>query len=274
VEVAMARRCSYAILAVLFVALACSGSALAVDVTGCSFVADDGETAVLTGDLVCPSPGDFAVQLGAMGTLDLAGFNITAPYRGVICSDKDCTITGPGTITTADIAILVPDEKVRLTLSNLTLNSGSYGILSVSAMVGSRAELTNVTIDHDGNCGVTYPSVNADGLTITGDGATTTCGIQAVKVKANNTTITGERAAAIAEKQLKLTAYTATGNSLYGAMSSGSLKLFDSTVTGNGNPPVEGADLYCFGKPPKLKNSTCNTSIGGNGGSWGVCAND
>jgi len=187
------------------------------------------------------------VLLGHKSQLDLRGFTLTAGRTGVVCDGLICGDLGEpcslgpcevhgGTIVSAGSDVGV--TGVRPVLHDLTIEGG----LNLGVVVFGKGLLTNVTVNGCNDNGVQ----GSGGL--------------------------GKRAFGL----LKVVDSTITGNGRYGLFSSKSLTVTSSIVTGNGTGPgcvnaVACGDLTS-GRRPHLKATTCDHSVGGPTGTWGVCA--
>jgi hypothetical protein len=283
-----------AVVSVLSLALA--GSALAVDITTCGQSVADMDVGVLQADLdctgqpgICAQPGGndedvtcstaaacylvrdtcahTAVSLGAGAILQLNGHNITG--AGVLCSaDGTCTVTGPGSILSAPVGILAR-KKVRA--SGLTIDGGGFGI--VSRLGGAILTDVNLTDNTEDGIWSWQGTIRASGVVATGNGDN---GLYA-KLKpiiARGVVASNNANHGIAGTPVRGSDVTAQGNVGMGVVSERGLSIRDSTLTGNG-VSYGGLDLVSA-RRPRVQNTVCDHSknIGGDGGSWGVCAAD
>jgi hypothetical protein len=189
------------------------------------------------------------VLLGRKSKLDLRGFTLTAGRTGVfcdglICGDlgKPCS-TGPcevfgGTIESADSDVGV--EGVRPILHDLTIEGG----FNEGVQVFQKGLLTNVTV--------------------------TGCHDNGVQGSGGHGRHFG---------MVKIVDSTISGNARYGVLSTKGLTATSSVLSGNGGG-VPGciATRSCgdidAGRKPHLKATTCDHSVGGPNGTWGVCTSD
>jgi hypothetical protein len=251
-----------------------------LDVTSCGTNIPEGQTGVLTTDLVCSSlaVGAFGVELEDRATLDLAGHTISGGIFGVTGHaqvNPRCRIlsSAPGGAIVGTLFGISDCQKTEV--SDLAVIGAT-----MQAIGGPHLVLTNVTI-RDGGEPITTASLTATNLVVTNNH-----GVMAM----NRGTIrgliaTGNTGAVFSGGiggtfflrsfgPLRLTGATITGNTGVG-VTGVRVTLKNSTVTGN-NPTGDGIDLLTTNRP-RLINSTCGRSAELNrflGASWRVCAND
>jgi hypothetical protein len=230
----------------LSVLLALAGASAAYAQTVVDSCGQDVESGILTADLDCSaSAASYGVKV-TRGKLDLGGFTITAPSGGVavFCGGfgaTSCRVTGPGTV----IGTILPTVMKAYKLSNLTIHAAGFPDFLGSA---TRVRLDRVTatgFDRVINGGVRLRITDSQ---LVGS-ATSTTGVYSGRTTIVRSSITG------------------FGN--VGVESAYSLRLVDTSVTGNGTDIASGS-------LPKLQGtSTCGTSINySTFTTWGVCTND
>lgn len=252
-------------------------SAHAIPVTTCGQVVKG--TGDLVADLDCSGHLGRSVQL--IGRLRLNGFTLTGnPASPVVyCNIGSCLVSGPGTLTggsrgvTSDVGVTVVDATV-------TSNTGD-GVFSFrSARIKGAAVITN-----NGGNGVRASRIVSvvggkqalPDTVISGNGGD---GIQAVRAaRVQSGVVTGNAGDGIeTEGAASLAASTVQTNGFDGVRGL-SVRLRDTTATGNGTAPTCGvsddcADLAAARKPAVNGASTCDVSRNTAGGTWGVCSLD
>ena len=240
---------------------AIAGAPPEVAVTTCGQIIPNRTIGYLTGNLDCTgftgTSGHVygqavgaTVLLGRKSELDLRGFTLTAGRTGVVCDGLICgdlgepCSVGPcqvygGTIVSAGSDVGV--TGVRPVLHDLTIEGG----FNIGVVVYGKGVLTNVTVT----------GCNDNGVQGSGGLGKRTFGL------------------------LKVVDSTITGNARFGVFSAKALTVTSSIVTGNGSiAPDCIATRSCgdieSGRKPHLKATTCDHSVGGPDGSWGVCALD
>lgn len=273
----------------LFIGTLAVAHAADVVVATCGTIVPAGERGILQGDLDCSAApaAQAAVVLGNRASLALAGFTLTGAVdgTGVRCS-RNCTVRGPGTITSAPAgvgelraacvrALLDPGvtpRSQRVEVENLDLRGCGAGVVGDTGRRGLR--LTAEHVVADGNyASFTAADIQARDVSASnGSGAgfyAPTGKVTGADVHADNNDPTGVVAA-----RLSLTDSTASGNVAFGVQAlAGPVKLVRATVTGSGIRDVLSA------RPPHVAGSACGTSArwippNGIGEPWGVCAGD
>jgi hypothetical protein len=211
----------------------------------------------LTGDLACA--GYAGVTIVGRGSLDLRGFTLSGADYAILCGSK-CKVFGGGTVTAA----------------------WKDGIASLGTL-----EVADVTVTSNGIVGLfAERKIKATDLVLADNGKG---GLQVFgKLKLTDSVVSGNGYGANANGLMQVRGSTISGNSRGGLLYASRLSLRDSSVTGNVLDPDCGvgqacADLMALSpeetKPPRLKNSVCDTSYVGYGGelpglTLGVCALD
>ncbi len=271
-------------------------AALATDVTQCGQVIAPRDTGILRNDLVCgttaqglcadcaafgctvridlpcTTSGDcaslggsaaclgVAVHLGQRATLEMDGFSISAVApgqlgAGVFC-DATCKVRGPGTISGA-VGWGVKAYSARV--FDLMVHDNFRGISTI------RLRLFDTTTTANALGGEAY-TMSLNGGAATGNSPYG--GLVAHVLRAKDFTASNNATDGFSGDFVSLTRVVANGNGLYGAQAARTIAIRDSTLTGNGT-----ADI-ASGSRPRLINTTCGTSAGGPGGTWGVCSGD
>lgn len=255
----MRRSLAIALLILCSVCVATAGPPPEVAVTTCGQIIPNGTLGYLTGNLDCTGftanaghvygeAEGATVLLGRRSQLDLRGFTLTAGRTGVFCdglvcgdlgepcSNGPCEVFG-GTIVSAGSDVGV--SGVRPVLHDLTIEGG----FNIGVFAYQKSVLTNVTIN------------GCQGNGVTGSGG-----------HGRNFGM------------LKIIDSTITGNARFGLFSGKGLTVTSSIVSGNGLFPgcleARGCGDLESGTKPHLKATTCDTSVGGKEGTWGVCALD
>ena len=238
-------------LLVLAVLLLLSGRAFGVDVTTCGQVVPRRDVGTLTTDLDCSSvSGAYAVELGDKATLELDGHTITG--RTIFCQ-SGCTVHGPGEVTGAQTGIFVNGARRAVTVSGgVSLHGNNEGIFNG----GSRLTLIDVDISNNSGSGIF---------------------VMSRRVRGSNVVANDNGGAGLFAQQatVMIDGLTANGNGFFG-LNAKRARLFNSTLTGNegghpSNPPF--VDIAST-RRPRVTNTVCDHSLGPNGISWGVCAQD
>lgn len=250
-------------LGTLAVCLLCANPALAVDVSECGQPLAEGDTAVLIADLNCGAL--VGVLMPSRATLDLNGHSITSDTVAVHCNPKNCTILGPGSLSSANSCAIQTEQnsyKTRVTVSDVEIHDSKTGICAGTADL-AKFDLTNVTVRNSIESGIS--GQGADG---------------AGSVKGTNLTIIDNGVFGVSARKIKLRDSTITGNGSIGVFSwLGKSKLVGSTVTGN--DIINGFDI-ASGKKPRFKDGTCERSAqsvfpdlpDGSSPTWGICTLD
>jgi hypothetical protein len=245
-------------------------------VTGCGDTVIDG---VLAADLDCSAqPSGCAVSVLDRGSLDLAGFTITAgPGCGIGCED-DCSIDGGGgTLVAVDSqrGITAEGHNSRVNASNLNIVGGNFGILAARVtLIDSTVTLANTAVTG-------MRSLEVRGSEIT-DSIVSLISRRHLTIA--DTTITGNVHGADAWRKVEALNVTATDNDTYG-LRGRKVQATTTTATGNGNDPSCDLPYISCGdvvsrQTPKLSGVTCETSakldrdLNEMEGNWGVCGLD
>lgn len=218
----------------------------------------DGQTiqgnAFLTADLDCTGRAFHAIEI--VGKLNLNGHTITAgSHRLAVHCLGNCSVVGPGTITSDDgLGVL---GRRNLTVKNVTFTGVHTAITAIDTQGKGRAVIQNCTIT-DVATGV----------------------LAAVPLRMSDTVITGARQSGIA-----------LGKSDGGECAAVRASLKRSSISGSGSDPLCGvdtsdlghtgfncADILACGAPPRLSDSTCETSCSNSTAPtcapWGICSSD
>jgi hypothetical protein len=127
--------------------------------------------AELTTDLDCTGSDVDAVTMTNGGRLDLNGFTLTADGggfgNGVVCN-RTCKVSGPGTITSANIAAFLFGDSGRIRVDGVTITSSDLAVRGPAASVRD----STVTGNGDGISGTINRFVVVRNSTITGSGGT------------------------------------------------------------------------------------------------------
>jgi hypothetical protein len=243
------------ILTACALAFGLAGAAHATDITTCGQTVFPYQTGVVQVDLTC-SDSASAVFLQDRAILQVGGHTITG--GGIQCTGS-CTVTGPGTVQQVVgngnlPAINGLSSQAKIIVQDMTLNANAFGMISDAR----KTTLTNVTAS--GNI--------ETGIWVWGTA-------RALNVTTNDNGRTGFRSEV---RGIRLVGLTATGNGQAGLINNGGgTHLYDSTLTGNAFPPFPGdptvLDLFSY-RRPRLKNTTCDHSLGPKGVPWGVCSGD
>lgn len=238
-------------IATLVVMLLVTTQAFAGNVTSCGQLVPPRDIGVLTADLDCSSAaGAFAVELGDRATLEMAGHTITG--RGILCQLR-CTIHGPGDVTGVGGAGLeVYGGRNRVTVSGgVSLHGNIDGIYG-----GAKLVLTDVDVSNNSSSGIF---------------------VLTKRVKGTNVTVNdnGSFGLFAQDSSVTIDGLTANDNGWFG-VNAKRVKLLNSTLTGNegghpSNPPF--VDVVST-RRPRLVNTVCDHSLGPDGITWGVCAQD
>lgn len=230
--------------------------AYGVDVTGCGQAVPARETGVLQVDLVGCGSSAVGVFLSDRSELDLNGHAVASGAIGVHCTERRCTVHGPGEVRNATVdGILASFMNARVRVEDVDVHDNASGGIIASS----------------GKPRITLERVSARGNDV-GIETIFKGSISGEDVDASNNRFNGVVAGARFRFNRLTLLDTAAGQSegdglvcLYGGG-----KLIDSTVTGSA-----GADLATF-RRPKLTNSTCGTSrfVDPGGSTWSVCTND
>jgi len=269
-------------LAVALVVVAPRGG-MALD-AACGLTVPPGMTAVLQGDLTCPSD-PVAITLDRASTLDLNGYTLRATAdgaAGVVCVDRACSVissvAAPGVISgesTAEDGISIREDFAPLTsmvVDNVTVRD--FKEIGIYATGLGTTTLSNVSVS---GCG--YEGINGGDhgrLTVNGvmvnDNADGIVGPHVVK--GVGLTLNANSGTALWHvKRVTVTDLTASGNGIAGIEVESLVRLRDSALSGNGQADIVSA------RRPRLTNTTCERSAHGldqfgRVGPWGVCALD
>jgi hypothetical protein len=265
--------------AILLLSVSGAATAMADDITTCPATVSPGATGVVQADLDCTSTTDTGyVLLGRGATLDLNGHTLTyhpgAPALSLVRCESNCSITGPGTLTTTapDYAMIAAASGSVVKVSDATIEGMYVGILANSG----RVIVTNTSISavQWGIAAVKKAKVENLTVAVTQPGGYCIGATEEMNsvVVGSNVTLTSCVDGIWASKKVRLTGLTSTNHSGIGIYSHGRIVLKSSTVTGS-----PGYDLVS-GHAPVLIATTC-----GHSGvavddlitdTWGVCAND
>jgi len=253
---------------VLGVVLGVAVSGWAGEITHCGeYVSGNG---FLSADLDCSGQLGTPLIILNGGSLDLRGFTLTAHNvdlsgaygaYAVLC-EGSCRVSGGGGAIVAD-------------------GSPTGGAL---AALGARGNIvvTDLTVRDSSSIGIyAYRSGRVFNSTVTGSRS---IGISSrLRLKLANSSVAGGEYGAASDR-LVVQGSTISGSSEFGLDGYISMRLVDSTVTGNGVDPECGNTVLCADvvtedvHPPRLINSTCDTSLhsfqGVPSGTWCVCARD
>ena len=230
-------------------------------ITECSTLVPSGEVGVLQNDLTsCESVG---VLLGKGAGLRLNGHAISGGAWGVYCTERKCTIQGPGQVTGTSIAAVGTDNgKCKASLSDVDLQSNAGN--GVQLPPYSVLQLRNVSISGNGKNGIELPVGVAKGVKVT-IGGNTGNGL-------------------VSTKKFLFTQLTMQDNGAPGIVSPfGAGVLKESTLARNNANDPSGTMDIATPKRPKLVESTCERSgiipesgiiPGGTDPGWGVCSGD
>ena len=272
----------------LFMSTLITAHAADLVVSTCGTVVPSGDTGILEADLDCSAAPATqpAVVLANRAALSLGGFTLTGAANGtaVRCS-RNCTVQGPGTITSAPAnsgaraacirALLdagAPPRSQRLKIENLSLTGCGQGVLGDTGTLGAKLTVTGVVATGNDSSFVAASIRARDVTASNGSGAgfvVPTGKMIGINVHADDNDPAGVVAA-----RVSLTDSTAIGNTAFGVQTlTGAAKLRRTTVTGSSLCDVLSA------RPPQVSELTCDTSArwippNGIGESWGVCAND
>ncbi len=256
----------------------------ALTVCGQSIAGD----AFLPADLDCTSFPGYAVTIDR-GTLDLGGFTLTGgDFGGVQCPHK-CNVVGPGTITGSAFAGIVAFGSLRTSNVDLT-NHVAYGLECFKS-----CKISGGTISGNGDGVVGGANAQLSGVTIVGNagyGARVANGrgTASLILRDGSTVSNNGDEGVTAERKIAVYDSTVTGNAEHGLSAglsdcskSGTVKLRNAIVTGNGTAPDCGvtetcADVASCRQPSVKDGSTCGTSYVPNSGfpgeDWNVCTLD
>src|SRR5262249_5250868 len=177
---------------------------------------------------------------------------------GVNCSERRCTVHGPGEIRNAAVhGLLASFENARVRVEDADIHDNAFGgIVASSGKPRIVVERINV---HD----------NAVGIETIFKGRIFGEDVDASNNRSNGIVAGGRfRFERLTLLDTGASAPDPSDNGLVCLYGGGT--LIDSTVTGSA-----GVDLATF-KRPKLVRSTCGTSrfVDPGGSTWGVCTND
>src|SRR5262249_2850909 len=127
--------------------------AYGVDVTGCGQVVPKRETGVLQVDLTGCSSSAVGVFLSDRSELDLNGHAVASGAIGVNCSQRRCTVHGPGEIRNAAVhGLLASFENARVRVEDADIHDNAFGgIVASSGKPRIVVERINV---HDNAVGI------------------------------------------------------------------------------------------------------------------------
>jgi len=226
---------AFFLLAALFAGGSCLDAVAQTAVTSCGQTFSG--SGYLAADLDCSATFANAVTITGSGSLDLAGFTLTADSGnwGVVC--ETCTVfsSAPGgTIEGAARAISGPD----LTAVGIAIQGGFIGIF------GSEVVLEDVTVDGTAEAG----AYGGDKMTITDSTFTNTGGVYADRLKLYKTAIRQSHEIGVGGRIIVLKDCTVSDGTLTGIHSSTngnvrirrhhSVNLLRTVVTGNAGDGV------------------------------------
>ena len=281
------------VLAALVAAVSFHASVHASPITTCGTAIPDKEVGTLAADLDCTDPATPAVSLGHRATLELAGHEIhgisadgQVSRNVVACTDRACTIVGPGRIVgndgTGSYGACVSGADDGL----LTMTSNGQGTIRVEScstgVLGRTAKLTDVQA-FSNMVGISvYKNVH----------------LRNVEASGNQFGVIGRKIAGEDVQADTNTRFGIVGNAFHGAV-----KLKNLVASGNGDAAViawsvklggggavgnngygQGIDVVSATKP-HVSDFSCIASgkIGESyimgpplllSGSWGVCSGD
>jgi hypothetical protein len=246
---------------VLFVLLFRFAAHADVTVTDCGGFVPAGERGVLQNDLNgCESAG---VVLGRGAMVELNGHTIHAGAWGIYCTERKCTIRGPGQITgTSTAAIGTDNGKCKATVSDVDLhdNLGNGIQLTPSSLL----IVHNTDIRHNGKNGIEVPVGIVKGSDVT------------IRDNTGNGMVNTAR---FVFSGLALQDNGAPG--IVSPFGAGVLKR--SLLARNNAHDPSGTMDIATNKRPRLVDSACERSgiipesgivPGGMGPGWGVCSRD
>src|SRR5262249_38139622 len=118
-----------------------------LDLTTCGQIVPPGEVAILQADL---SGCEVGVALQDRAQLEMAGHAIVSGNLGVRCTERRCTVHGPGDISGGNVGIWGFYPSVRIDVSDLQIHDTSLAGISNAR----RATTTNVSVRRIGFGGV------------------------------------------------------------------------------------------------------------------------
>jgi len=225
------------------------GDAVVVDACGKRFAG----YGYLVGDLDCSGYPSYSVELDG-GTLSLSGFRIVGGKYGVLCH-RSCTVVN-GTIEGAREDGIVAFKNVKAV--NLTVRDNGFA----GVKAGAAALVERSTLIGNARCGVQ--------------------GLKRAKLKNvvsrdNDCGAHGDISATVIDSQIF---DNARGGVLSERIAATRSVIRDNQSSDQCGVSVPCADLMSSdqGRPPRLKESTCETSLRGGtlftGETWGVCSLD
>jgi len=246
------------------------GSAVAIDVTACEQVVAPNDVGILQADLTCPVNGVF-LEPGA--TLMLNGHELRGGTNiGVYCRRRRCTIEGPGTISSPDWIGVLMEDRVHLTVRQVTFRGNDVGILGTYSG-RHRVTLSDVVFEDNLQWALSARTLVATNLIARNNAPGGFYAITAASARIDGGDISSNLAAvALQGGRLRLDGVTVTGNTGMGVDATRSLRLANGTATGN-NAGGAGIDIRSASRP-RLFTATCGRSSDESGVTWGVCAGD
>jgi hypothetical protein len=242
--------------------------ALAVDVTTPGQTVPAGQVGVLPADLVCAPPSAIFLENNARLELNghvLDGCEVRA--TGLSSDTRKISVRGPGEIRNAAVNI----NKGALRISDVVIVDAPDD--AIRGGDDSKIRADNVSITGSLGSGIWATKVDARDVTSVGGLGTGIRGHGGVS--ARNVLVSGN-SDGISSSAGKTTVRNSevTGNEGIGVIAY-KLSVIGSTVTGN-NPSASpfAADIVSS-VAPKVRTTTCETSLNSNGqSSWGVCSGD
>jgi hypothetical protein len=246
--------------------------ALAVDVTTPGQTVAPGQVGVLPADLVCAPPG--AIYLDNNARLELNGHVLdgcTVTATGLESDTRKITVRGPGEIRNAGVRI----NNGALRISDVDIvDAPGDGIRGGDE---SKVRADNVSITGSRDSGIWADKVDARDVTSSDNGVGGGLGIGIRGhggVSARNVVVSGNLEGISSSAGKTTVRYSeVTGNDASGVVGF-KLSIVGSTVTGNNTLAYEFAADVVSTYAPKVRTTTCGTSMNASGQPWGVCAGD
>jgi hypothetical protein len=260
-------------------AFAHRAAAMVVPITACGQTVPDHARGILQNDLDCPGTTQ-TVHVGSSARLELNGHTITAADNGSVIdvhSPGKHVVVGPGRLVNVTIACGVGFHyQRRLQVQSVDIVSTPFGAidcLDQDAFRQNPMSVRDVQVTGTSAFGITGQDVQVRNVSVTGSSI---AAILAINVKGQGVSIVGNAGAGIRSdvsqsENVVLKNADIRDNAGWGIVSH-SIRLKDSTVTGNGS--TDGYDLASIVKPV-IPGSTCERSLHiGPATPWGICSND
>jgi hypothetical protein len=254
-------------------ALLLATHALAIDITTGSETVPPGQVGVLPADLVCAPPSTILLENNARLELNghvLDGCHVRA--TGFDTESRKITVRGPGEIRNASVIL----NNGLLRISDVVIVDAVGD--GIRGGTDSKIRADNVTVTGSEGHGIYATKVDARDVTSTDNGTGGLgVGIRGHGgVSGRNLVVSGNDEGVSSSAGKTTIRYSeVTGNEGIGVIAF-KLTVIGSTLTGN-NPSAApfAADLVSA-VAPKVKTTTCGTSLQSNGGEtpWGVCSDD